>query len=334
MKDNNNINFYIVINHQDKKYQLLVNYSLTVSKLKKIIITYFKLDQTKYEIFYKNTKLDNNDIRLLSLFFDKDPKPLLYIFNSKNDILPDSKKQTYLTLFTNIPDLKMNEIVEKLFEYKKMKNDAYIKNSIKGMFIINFSKASLCSDFKEFYDNYLRLENIQDSQNKTEGNSKPKKQKLILPLIKNYHRYKEENEEENEKNKYKDEDDKFHDRKKYLNKVILNNSKADIISEKCIRTNKYRIHLDSNKNSLRRKFNNYTGIYKYPYMNNEEKYQREKYLDKKNWLNKQGFIIYSKDKSKDNFIPNYVMATPSKSPLLFNFRNVSKNKWINPKGFL
>ena len=53
MKDNNNINFYIVINHQDKEYQLLVNYSLTVSKLKKIIITYFKLDQTKYEIFYK-----------------------------------------------------------------------------------------------------------------------------------------------------------------------------------------------------------------------------------------------------------------------------------------
>ena len=96
---------------------------------------------------------------------------------------------------------------------------------------------------------------------------------------------------------------KFHDRKKYLNKVILNNSKADIISEKCIRTNKYRIHLDSNKNSLRRKFNNYTSVYKYPYMNNEEKYQREKYLDKKNWLNKQGFIIYSKDKSKDNFIP-------------------------------
>ena len=157
MKDNNNINFYIVINHQDKEYQLLVNYSLTVSKLKKIIMTYFKFSKSQYEIYYKNLKLDNNDSRLLSLFFEKDTKPLLYIFNSKNDILPDSKKQTYLTLFTNIPDLKMNEIVEKFFEYKKMKNDAYIKISIKGMFIINFSKASLCSDFKEFYDNYLRL---------------------------------------------------------------------------------------------------------------------------------------------------------------------------------
>ena len=31
-------------------------------------------------------------------------------------------------------------------------------------------------------------------------------------------------------------------------------------------------------------------------------FDREKYLDKKNWLNKQGFIIYAKDKSKENFI--------------------------------
>ena len=85
---------------------------------------------------------------------------------------------------------------------------------------------------------------------------------------------------------------------------------------------------------MRIKYNNYKGEFKYPYMNNEQRYQREKYLDKKNWLNKQGFIIYAKDKSKENFIPNYVTATPSKSPLLFNFRNISKNKWINPKGFL
>ena len=75
-------------------------------------------------------------------------------------------------------------------------------------------------------------------------------------------------------------------------------------------------------------------MYSSPFMSGEEKYIREKYLDKKNWINKQGFIIYSKINSKENYIPNYVGATPSESPLLFNFRNVSKNKWINPKGFL
>ena len=327
MKDANNINFYIVVNYQNKEYELLVNYSSTVSQLKKIIITYFKLNKSKYEIYYKNLKLDNNDSRLLSLFFEKDTKPLLYILDSKKDIIPSNNKQTYLTLFTNISEIKMNEIVEKFFEYKKIKNDADVRNSIKGMYIIHFSKPSLCSDFKEFYDNYLRLENIQDSNsnsNRTEPFHKYRSKKLILPIIKNHYQYIE-----NEKNK----DNKLDVRKKYLKKVILNNSKSDLISEKCIRTGKYRIRIPDN-NSMRKKFNNYKGIYKYPYMTNEEKYKREKYLDKKNWLNKQGFISYSKDKSNKNFIPNYVTATPSQSPLLFNFRNVFKNKWINPKGFI
>ena len=96
-------------------------------------MTYFKLNKSQYEIYYKNLKLDNNDSRLLSLFFEKDTKPLLYILDSKKDIIPSNNKQTYLTLFTNISEIKMNEIVEKYFEYKKMKNDADIKNSIKGI---------------------------------------------------------------------------------------------------------------------------------------------------------------------------------------------------------
>ena len=324
MKDNNNINFYIVINYLNKEYELLVNYSSTVSQLKKIVITYFKLNKSKYEIYYKNSKLDNNDSRLLSLIFEKDPKPLLYILDPKKDTLPDSNKQTILTLFTNISEIKMNEIVEKFFEYKNIKNDADIRNSIKGMYIINFSKASLCSDFKEFYDNYLRIESIQGS-NRTEPFNKFRNDKLILPIIKSNSQYIE-----NENNK----ESKLDDRKKYLKKVILNNSKADSISEKCIRTGKYRLHISDNKNRMRKKYNNYKGIYKYPYMNNEEKYQREQYLDKKNWLDKRGFISYARDKSNKNYIPNYVRATPSEPPLLFSFRNISKNKWINPKGFL
>ena len=330
MKDNNNnINFYIVINYQEKEYQLLVNYSSSVSKLKKIITTYFQLNKSNFEIYYKNLKLDINDTRPISLLFEKDPKPILYIFNSKTDILPDSKKQTYLTLFTNITKAKIYEIVEKFFEYKKIKNNADIRNNIKGMYIITFSKASLCSEFKEFYDNYLRLDNFE-YQNKTDGIiKKTRNNKLILPIIKNHDVFKNENE--SEKNS---KDDKFHDVKKYLNKVKLNNSKADLLSEKCIRQRKHLIHKSENKNSLMKKYNNYKGEFNYPYMNNEQRYQREKYLDKKNWLNKQGFVIYAKYKSKENYIPNYVSATPSKSPLLFNFRNISKNKWINPKGFL
>ena len=77
--------------------------------------------------------------------------------------------------------------------------------------------------------------------------------------------------------------------------------------------------------------NNYKGIYKSPYMNDEEKYYREKFLDKKNWLNKNGFLPSMNRKNSNDFIPNYVTATPSESPLLFRFRDVSKDKWINPK---
>ena len=83
---------------------------------------------------------------------------------------------------------------------------------------------------------------------------------------------------------------------------------------------------------MRVKFNNYKGEYKYPYMNEEEKYYRDKYLDKRNWINKNGFLPSIK-KRNNNFISNYVTATPSESPLLFRFRDVSKDKWINPKGF-
>ena len=108
MKVNNNNNFYIVVNYQNKEYELLVNYASTVAQLKKIIMTYFKFSKSQYEIYYKNLKLDNNDSRLLSLFFEKDTKPLLYILDSKKDIIPSNNKQTYLTLFTNISEIKMN----------------------------------------------------------------------------------------------------------------------------------------------------------------------------------------------------------------------------------
>ena len=70
-------------------------------------------------------------------------------------------------------------------------------------------------------------------------------------------------------------------------------------------------------------------------MSKEEKYIREKLLDKKNWLNKNGFLVsVGKYKIKDNFIPNYVNATPSESPLIHQFRDVNKYKWINKRGFI
>ena len=207
------------------------------------------------------------------------------------------------------------------------------------MFIINFKKPSLCSDFKEYYDNYLRIQeedynNIPSQKFQTAANEKSR---LILPKINSNYYYNKYKSNQNYKNKNNDYDG-LNDRKKAINKVILNNNKSDLISEKCIRTGKYLMHNWGKKEnkkstSIRNKNNNYKGEYKYPYMNAEQKYYKEKFLDKKNWLNKKGFLPYIKRINNYNFIPNYVTATPSESLLLFHFRDISKDKWINPKGF-
>ena len=325
------ISFFVKINYLNEEHELLVSFSSTVMQLRQIIITYFKLNQSKYDIYYKNLKLNNNDMRPLSLLFEKDNKPLLFILDKK-DILPMTKQKSSLTLYTKMPQTKFYEIVTKFFEYKQLENNAEIKNNIKGMYIINFPNASICTDFQEFYDNYLRI----DEENKTPSpkfkTAIAEKNRLILPKINNNYYY--EKYKKNEKgNKYNGCDD----RKKAINKVILYNSKSDLISEKCIRNGKYRMHNNGKKNNQKsagvRSKNNYKGIYKFPYMNNEEKYYREKFLDKKNWLNKNGFLPYANKRSNNNFISNYVTATPSESPLLYKYRNVSKDKWINPKGF-
>lgn len=330
-----NISFYIKVNYQNEDHELLVSFSSTVKELKKIIITYFKLNQSIYDIYYKNIQLNNNDVRPLSLLFEKDNKPQLFILEMKKNPLPKSKQKTSLTLYTNISEIKMNEIITKFYEYKKLDNDAELKHNIKGMYIINFPKPSICANFQEFYENYIRLEE-EESKNSSPQKVRTTpivKSKLILPKINNNHYFNKNIV--NEDNKYNG----FYDRKKAINKVILNNSKSDYITEKNIRSGKYRMHNSAKKEknkkslSMRSKFNNYKGEYKYPYMNAEEKYYREKLLDKKKWLNKNGFLPCVNRRKNENFIPNYVTATPSESPLLFNFRDVSKDKWINPKGF-
>ena len=276
------ISFYVKINYLNEEHELLVSFSSTVMQLRQIIITYFKLNQSKYDIYYKNLKLNDNDRRPLSLLFEKDNKPLLFILDKK-DILPKTKQKSSLTLYTKMSQAKFYEIVTKFFEYKQLENNAEIKNNIKGMYIISFPNASICTDFQDFYDNYLRI----DEENKVPSpkfkTATAEKSKLILPKINNNYYYERHKKDING-NKHNGCDD----RKTAINKVILYNSKSDLISEKCIRNGKYRMHNNGKKNNQKsagaRNKNNYKGIYKFPYMNNEEKYYREKFLDKKNWL--------------------------------------------------
>ena len=70
------------------------------------------------------------------------------------------------------------------------------------------------------------------------------------------------------------------------------------------------------------------------YMNYEEKRIHEAYLDKRNWIKKEGFFVsVGKYSMKKKDIPNYVTMTPSEPPVNYKYRNVNKKKWITPKGF-
>jgi hypothetical protein len=70
------------------------------------------------------------------------------------------------------------------------------------------------------------------------------------------------------------------------------------------------------------------------YMNYEEKRRHEAFLDKQNWINKEGFIVsVGKYSMKIKDISNYVGMTPSEPPVNYKYRIVNKKKWITPKGF-
>ena len=142
------------------------------------------------------------------------------------------------------------------------------------------------------------------------------------------------------------------DKSSSLNNVINENSKSDFISKKIIESGFNKLRQENKKTkkntklkkkSSKRRFyinekhinEEYEGLYNFPYMSEEEKYSREKFLDKKNWINKSGFIVSvgKYTMKSNNFIPNYVHATPSEPPLNHKFREIDKNKWINKSGF-
>ena len=72
------------------------------------------------------------------------------------------------------------------------------------------------------------------------------------------------------------------------------------------------------------------------FFNSEEKYYRGKIIDSKNWLYGKGFINNTNKYNINHnyhFIKNYVGATPNIPPILHKFRDVSKNLWIDKRGF-
>lgn len=70
-----------------------------------------------------------------------------------------------------------------------------------------------------------------------------------------------------------------------------------------------------------------------PYISQEEMRKLEYFHNKQRWVSKNNFNLAT-NKAFINKLPeikNFVMATPSQPPVLHNFRDVKKNKWIDKK---
>jgi hypothetical protein len=282
-----NINYYININFKNRNHLMIIEFETIVSELKEKIYNYFKIDEKRYDLYYKNVKINSNDNRPIALLFQNEIEkyPLLFIINKRKEKCFSSMKPIYsITINSNIPIKKFTQILNKFFEYKNCPNNAIIKNNIKGIYEIKFRKSIFATEFKQYFDvNY---------------NKKFKEDRIILPPINNNNESKNIN--------IKDDEIIYHNR---LNKK----SKS--------------INYKKEKNDM---------IMPFKYINSDDKYFCDKIIDTKNWLYKNGFINNTNKYNLNNnyfIIENYVGATPNIPPVLHNFRDVSKNNWIDQRGF-
>ena len=189
-----NINYYLNLNFKKRNHLMIVEFETLVSKLKQKIYEYFKIDPNRYDLYYKNVKINSNDHRPIALLFQKEieKNPLLFIVDKKMNKSFSSIRPIFsVTINSNISPKKFSQILNKFFEYKKCPNDAVIKNNIKGIYEVKFRKSIFTDEFKQFFDvNYNnRLKNNFD--------------KIVLPNIYTTINNKYDNKENSKNNLFK-----------------------------------------------------------------------------------------------------------------------------------
>ena len=347
--ENKNESIIIKLSYNDKLYEIPVEKDIKANELRQVIFSKLKLNNS-YILSYKNIKITKNHLIPLNILFKYDPSPLLFI-NDNKTILPNVKSSNIITINSNLSQQNLLNIINSFFISKNFPFNASIKNTAKGVYNIKFNNSQISSDFLKFYRNKIHKYNNRSEQylslvTEKNYNNNPIRinKSLRLPLITG-----------KILNKTASTSDivSKNDKSLSLYNVIKENSKSDLMSQRIIESG---ININR-QSSIRRKANDktkklnakrklyinekylnedYESTYLEPFMNEDEKYYREKFLDKKNWLNKKGFIVsVGKYKmKKSSFIPNYVNATPSEPPLNHKYREVNKNKWINKSGFI
>ena len=353
LKNGKNLELILKLNYNNQLYEIPVEKDIKVNELRQGIFSELNLNNS-FILTYKNQKIGKNDLTPLYILFKDDQNPLLFI-NDSNTILPNVKSNNTITLNSKLSQQNLLNIINSFFISKNIPFNASIKNIAKGIYNIKFNNSQLSSEFMKYYQlkihkfnnstekNYSPLSNIRYKSKKAFKNILKINKHLKLPKIKDKIINKTSSVSEIVLN---------NDKSSSLNNVINENSKSDFISKKIIESGFNKLRQENKKTkkntklkkkSSKRRFyinekhinEEYEGLYNFPYMSEEEKYSREKFLDKKNWINKSGFIVSvgKYTMKSNNFIPNYVHATPSEPPLNHKFREIDKNKWINKSGF-
>ena len=280
------VKYNLNINFKNRNNLISVDFNISISELKKIIFSDFKIDYLDYDLFYKNTKIYFSDNRPIALLFQNDLKnnPLLFIIEKNKEENLVSKRAIYpVEIRTKYSMDKLKAILDKFFEYKNCPNDAIIRPNLKEIYEIRFRKSIMAKEFKQFFD-----ANYND------------KLKLNCNKITLYQ----------------------------INNQIKNSNSNDDIRNN--NNNKIKLIYKNEEDSFEK------AEFPIKYINNKAKYYNNKIIDSKIWLYEKGFINNTNKCNINNnyhFIKNYVAATPSNPPLLHKFRNVSKNLWLNKKGF-
>ena len=321
-----NKNYIIKIYIDNRVEEIKIPSDATITELGKLIYDKYLLSNFNYTILYRNKKLLMKDLKKVSYYFDKEPNPFIFIINNKL-FSPDCKESCSIYLTTNLSEKTIKETVEKFFEYKSLPFNVNIKLLMEHRYRIRFTKPVLANEFLQFY----HIINAKKLNNKIELGLNLPKIKIKKSTSSEYILDKSSRESVLDNVKKRNIQDSLITARSVISGI-------DLLHPSYFKQMKTSQNNKNNKIKIKLVRNNYKGIFKLPFLNPDEKYYREQYLDKKNWINKKGFYScignYKMGGSGCNFISNYVSATPSQSPLNHYFREVNKTKWMNKRGFL
>lgn len=148
--------------------------------------------------------------------------------------------------------------------------------------------------------------------------------------------------------------------KNYPLKLNYNKKKPSVLNKSSsIPINRVKLHLNSKLTNKQNNLNSSRDVLKHnlsyqrlhwqsisekagvittdsPYVSEEDHMKKQNKENRKKWICQKNFNLFvgKATTNKSFMIKNYVSKTPSNPPVLYNFREIHKNKWIDEKGFM